>query len=551
VCFFVFGSSGQDDPYITFSAAKFLAEEHHIANINGEAVEQGSSVLHVVILGVSHALTGISLSALGMFYSLLFGALCFPLTYILALQLSIRLKVIPLALLSVSTAFTYWSMGSLESTLTAFVVLLLINTAINYLQHNQRYLPLLISLCALLLCRPEAFFVVLLFIGLIALLWPNADTPYIKLLRMLIAAGTIFALLALWRLEVFSQAFPQPVYAKAGGLDPHKILSGLLYFIISAQLSLIVYSLMFIKPLYARLKNRAENNPALTIVSSFVIAYLGFIVASGGDWMGGGRFFVPIMPLLILGCCYYLQKSVHYKRYYYGLFMLAAFDIAVFTELQSLGMPIHKIDDFQSQLHDAPDFAKYSWVETSNYIHTNDIVLLEALTPIIDSALLNNSKVTLSGVQMGMIPYFLREEFNDKIYFVDMRGLITKHVTNCADFANAQHLLTGLFVDYPHYFATQQKGLCQLPAIDILFELENLNPKDNAARLKSLKDNNYHIVYRQHTNIKAGFFGKKVLNIPYFIAVSDDVFTTLPTKLRYKERTFSNQANLFITPLKE
>ena len=186
--------------------------------------------------------------------------------------------------------------------------------------------------------------------------------------------------------------------------------------------------------------------------------------------MGGGRFFVPVLPLLVLVYAAFLQHTTHYKRWRYLTFLLLALEVTLFSEVLATGMPLHRMDDFQSAIArhaspPTPEWNDYTWVENSNYIHANDIALLQAFRPLVHHALQGQQTVTVSGVQMGMVPYFLKQEFGDRIYFVDMRGLTTRHVTDCPAFANAQRLWTGLFVDYPHYFAARRQGGCDLPAI--------------------------------------------------------------------------------------
>ncbi len=553
----VFGASGQDDPYITYAVAQGFAEHNSLANINGDAIEQGSSILHVLLLGgltkftafISTDFPGLlpialPLPVLGIMVSLLFGLLCLPLTYRLAQQMDIRQPAIPVFLLALSTAFTYWSMGGLETTLTAFLVLhcvLASQRLINQHPITSDYVWLFLLITALVLVRPEAIFVMLAFSVISLLLFLTEETvPVSKLLFIALSAMVVFSVIALFRQHYFGQLFPQPVYAKAASFNVTKILHGLLYFLASLQLSIIIYSIFLLKPLASWLKRQAVDNTALTLSVSFAAAYLAFIIASGGDWMGGGRFFVPVIPLLVVVFCHYLQKSSRFKVYCMMLFGLLALELAAFSELQSTGMPVYQIERFKQSIAEAPNWDGYSWAETSNHIHANDIALLQAMNPVVKNALSHQGRVVISGVQMGMIPYFLHKSFGDDVYFVDMRGLTTRHITQCPVFADAPKLWTGIFVDYPHYFAAQKEGTCDLPTLDIIYELQNLNAEDNAARLQALEDYGYHVVYHQLTNIRGGIFGKKELNSPYIIAVSDTIYRRLPPALRLVEKKFRN-----------
>src|SRR4029077_16251883 len=61
--FYVHG--GQDDTYITYWAARTVAEHGQILNYNGARVEQSSSLALVVILGVLSKALPLSLPTLG------------------------------------------------------------------------------------------------------------------------------------------------------------------------------------------------------------------------------------------------------------------------------------------------------------------------------------------------------------------------------------------------------------------------------------------------------------------------------------------------------
>ena len=63
---------------------------------------------------------------------------------------------------------------------------------------------------------------------------------------------------------------------------------------------------------------RVEPYGLLSVL--FVVAYLSFVVISGGDWMEGGRFLVPILPeammLIPLGFIRFPRYRVFPNRSY-------------------------------------------------------------------------------------------------------------------------------------------------------------------------------------------------------------------------------------------
>ena len=552
IALFVFGPSGHDDSHITYSAAKFFADGHGVKNINGEAVEQGSSFLHVVILGILHLLSGISLATLGPVFSLVLAVACLPVVYVLADRMGVQKAWLPLLLLSISTAFTYWSMGGLESTLTALAVLYCVFAIKTFIdghlfdrQPAKSLFNLLLSFTGFLLVRPESFFVLvatLVAIMLFSLHDVERSAVIKKIALMLGCVFFLFVLIGAVRLAYFGQIFPQPVYAKSDSFSLSKLGFGLLYFLYAGQLSIIIYTLVLVVPVYLWFKKITVQNTWLLISVSFVLANLSFIITSGGDWMGGGRFFVPVLPLMVCIFCYYAQSIKHFKALVSVLVLSSITEMAVFSQYLSTGVPIYQTEKYKASFSYQPDWKPYSWTETSNYIHTRDLQLINAISPVIVTLAEEQQKsLVIASIQMGMIPYHLRLNFGESVYFVDMRGLLTRHVSDCADFDEVQKIWTGIFVSYQEYFTAYNQGNCKLPQLDIVYDLLNRTDEDNRKRLDTLEKNNYHIIYQQQ-GVITGITSKKQMNTPVFIAVRDELFHQLPDELRSNRVLFTNKS---------
>ena len=124
------GYTGSDDSHITYSAAKQLTLHGAILNHNGLYVEQGSSVLHVLLLAASHIITGLDFPQLGPWFSLFCAILCLPLSLELAKLSNVRQPALVVFLLPLSLAFNYWSAAGLETplvtiSLTLYAIFLL------------------------------------------------------------------------------------------------------------------------------------------------------------------------------------------------------------------------------------------------------------------------------------------------------------------------------------------------------------------------------------------------------------------------------------------
>src|ERR1041385_410686 len=85
--FLLFRSTGQDDGYISYWPAHALAHYGRIVNYSGEAVEQSSSMLWVLMLGALAFITRAPVPLLGPLLSIAGGALALLMSFRLAARL--------------------------------------------------------------------------------------------------------------------------------------------------------------------------------------------------------------------------------------------------------------------------------------------------------------------------------------------------------------------------------------------------------------------------------------------------------------------------------
>lgn len=531
---FVFGPAGDDDGHITYTAAKNLADHFQITNHNGEWVEQGSSLLHVLVLGLLYKIIGLfianpDMAAIGPLFSLVFGALCLPITYSMAKRLHVKQPLHATLLLSLSTGFTYWSMGGLESTLAATCVMYYLFAVYHFIrEHQPHYFDghLLMATLCFLLVRPESFFVLVAFLvifsGLLVLQGKQALLSRTRM--MAVYALVLFAAICAVRYTWYGQIFPQPVYAKAEGFSPLKLAMGLFYFVYSAQLSLVLYTLS----LWVVFRKGMEVSPHILAAFSFCLAYLAFIVAAGGDWMAGGRFFVPIIPLLVILAIFAFQQHRHYKKILAVLVVLCVIEITAFAFKLSAGIPPYQLASFQKTYNNI-DWHGFAWTETGNLVHVRDIPVVNALNSIIDVLPDQSQPLVIASIQMGMVPYHLRNRYREQVYIVDIRGLTTRHLSECPQLAAHDKTWSGIAIRYQDYF--DAIASCHLPRPDIIYDLLNREPAVNADRLESIQRQGYTLVYRQQGNLMPEH-GLKRVDADTFIAVSPAIYAALPQELR-------------------
>lgn len=249
---FIYGLSGHDDSHITYSTAKNFAESGQILSTNGERVEQGSSLLHVLLLGGLSKLISVEPASIGQFFSVFFAVLCLLMMPKLCRALGVNPAIaLPMMILSVS--FSYWAVGGLETPLYTFTILFIVFSTFNLLSASTRVLATVkdwklwlgTGLC--LLSRPEAlFFLIAAAVGFGILSFRQWQTTKGLIVGWLIIIAILSAGLFAFRFVYFDALFPQPVYAKSAGLNLEKIAFGFVYFAWSAQLSIIIFSLFTI-----------------------------------------------------------------------------------------------------------------------------------------------------------------------------------------------------------------------------------------------------------------------------------------------------------------
>lgn len=561
---FIYGPGGDDDTHISYTVALQLAETGEIANHSGNPVEQGSSLLHVTTLAASYKLIhrlwpSVKLADIGPLFSLLAAVLCFPLLLNLARKCAITQHAYLLLCTTLSVSFSYWSLGGLESTLAALCFLCLVVSISNaYLSEQTSGITYLwsvyLSCLIVITVRPEGFFIITAFLlALQVLIWlnkthnPGQDKYFC--LKILCASLLLFSILCLWRESYFGQWFPQPVYAKAEGVSVDKILYGFLYFVYSMQLSIVLYTVALLFFLYLMFFKSRQFEFSFLVTISLCCSYLAFVVVSGGDWMTGGRFFTPIIPLLTLIILKALETFSFKRLYWFGLIFILMLETVFFALKFSTGENILLANDrgfvgktakFDRSV--IKDNERYSWSENHNLIHLRDMSTINQLIDIInavkDQPTFKNKAIEVSSIQMGMIPYHLSLTFGSSIQLIDLRGLSSYHITQCRYFDNATRNWLGIKSSYEKYFTAIESGQCpDLLLPDIIYDLSNLAPENIEKRFKSIRARGYRIVYRQ-IGILQDRAGYRSFDAAMFIAVSNEIYQQLPQDLRAKELHF-------------
>lgn len=303
-----------DDALITLRFASNAVHGHGLAFNPGQPVEGYSSPAHLLLLVVLWPVTWGHELLVAKLASVAFGlaALAIGVQVLRRSALPQWAVGVGALLLGTSRTLAYSSVNGLETTLVAFLILLLA-LLIARGRHLDR--PWMVGSVAavLALSRPEGALLVAA-LAAAALLDGRRSTLVERLRWVAVPAGVTAAYVA-FRLAYFGHLLPNTYYAKRGS-GTAKIEDGVRYVLgtlvpdgriatgaASPLGNLVVVAgiaaMLSVLAMGVRTALRADRG--LIALPAVCAAQLVFAVWSGGDWMQGSRFVAPvIVPLLLL-----------------------------------------------------------------------------------------------------------------------------------------------------------------------------------------------------------------------------------------------------------
>jgi hypothetical protein len=281
-----------DDAFISFRYARNLIRGEGLVYNPGEPVEGYTNFLWVILNGVAMA-AGAAPEASSQVLGLLFGAAAVALLFLLGWRAGMGgwSALAPAALVAL-LPFSVECLLGLEMPL--FVFLLVAAVGLHAAEERPRSAAatgLVFALAAM--TRPEG----LLVLGLSALadvLAPGQGGrfPWRRWAGRAVGFLAVYGPYYAWRFSYYGLPLPNTFYAKTGGE-----LAGL-------GAEYVGGALLRVGPLallgLALLWRRRENPRFVPLAALTVIAYLGYLVTIGGDFRHHYRFFIPVLPFLLL-----------------------------------------------------------------------------------------------------------------------------------------------------------------------------------------------------------------------------------------------------------
>lgn len=536
--YLLYGSAGHDDSHITFWASYTLLEHGEILNYNGERVEQSSSLLLTVLTALAAWLARVDVVTAGYLVAALGGAL--------AVVMTVRSGGTIAALLLVSTpAFMLWNTSGMESTLAATCLLWFVLCWGEMLNQNSvpspaAVLAAMLATALLMMVRPE---MVTLCAGICFLyfIWKRFTRSRGRVAIIVFYATVllVLSLLVAWRYAYFGSPLPLPVYAKVSPLSFFKLQMGFWYLLTHGVLNPVILVGMGCALFYILRSLRVDTATDNTILlASFaLLAYCGFILLSGGDWMQAGRFLVPILPLAALIVADTLRS--HRKTLYLATVVIIA--ISLYGHYDALKSRSHGIPVWASYYISPQHQQRYSVFEQYNQEHLRDMDVIDTLDRTITTLTEKQlAPITLMSGQSGMVFFYTAKQHFREVRFIDSRGLVEKTLLKCRQMDDIPRSSQGLYFDFDQFFARQPilESECGIGKPDILYDINDMT-RELPQRMQAQA---YTLIHKDGGKmVKPGSsLPTNTLPAANFVMVANDLMAALgnpqPVMIKYHEK---------------
>ena len=434
---------GEDDKYITFWAARSLAEHGQILNYNGEHLEQSSSLGFVVLLALLYKVLPLSMPAVGYLASMSL----FAVTLMLAVSILKRSGVEPHAWVVPAIGsvmnYGYWATSGMENTFVTATELWMVLALTRIIEHwNRRRLWwALLATLAFVSSRPEspiiAIGVVLGVATSAILVCRNSKQFFVDLGGCWRVAGVVVVAVGLlvgFRLVYFHAWVPNPAQLKSGGFDAKNGADQLWSAFLTNGPHLLATYVVALIAIAASLVRGVVVKRPVVMLACVAFGHLAFVVQSGGDWMGGFRFLSFAIPSLLL-----TSFLVNY-RWLARAGSVAALALAnLICGIQMMRTGTEPRVQLWNALVLKDTITKrikrgnFSPVEYGNRVHMRDTVTIARLMPVLERivAASPGRPIWIMTGQAGIMPYKVMSHYFGRVKLQDLWSLTSRDLYDC------------------------------------------------------------------------------------------------------------------------
>ena len=284
-----------DDAYISYRYARHWAEGMGPVFNPGERVEGYSNFLLVAILALAHRLGGDVVVVSRSLGTLALGGLVLLATLFASRRFG-RGRGLALAAgfaVALHGGLACWGRSGMETVPLAFALVLAQYVFLGELPRRRAHWKSGIVFAAVALLRADGF----VHAGATALFLALQRQHRRRLWSLLLPFASIVVPYFLWRWQYYGHFFPNPYYLRTGG-DFHQQLRGLFY--VANFIVPFGGLLLFAAPLLLFWLRDAARDTGRAYLATSVAVFGAYAVWVGGDYMPMARFFVPLVPALVL-----------------------------------------------------------------------------------------------------------------------------------------------------------------------------------------------------------------------------------------------------------
>ncbi len=281
-----------DDSMISMRYARNLADGIGLVWNPGEKVEGYTNFLWTIYMALVHLLPipASKTSLIVLLTNIALAAATIPLIirFVRILGGGALATVTTLAAYVLNENIMDWGVGGFETTLLTFLFLLVMYRVVQESQLNQPRISTYLFVGIISLVRADAAVLSALLCAVSLLLTKNrkAVVIYSALSLMLPVAHEIF------RIYYYGDILPNTAYLKAMNWSG-KYIAGLRYVLSFAKDYMFLIVFAVVGSIFSREWSRCFLLGAL-------LPYTAYVVYVGGDAWGGSRFFIPVLPLLMV-----------------------------------------------------------------------------------------------------------------------------------------------------------------------------------------------------------------------------------------------------------
>ncbi|HRF67305.1 MAG TPA: hypothetical protein PK605_12125 [Ignavibacteria bacterium] len=304
-CFFLSWSflfQNVDDAYISYRYGKNLMEGKGLVYNQGEYVEGYTNFLWTIITAPFTQIKSVDVSIFSSTLGLLISMANILMVALIAKMFSgnlIRylkyLILLPALFMALDDSIAFWAIGGMEFPLYTLFIL---GITYSYFRINDSKKYLFYMIALLMLCtlsRPEGNMIIVITLAHM-FLFRKRINDFWKVFFTIVIAYALFCVAYYgFKYIFYGQLIPNTFYAKGVTDFKMNLVLGTKYLALCVGTRIYIFIFILFIPF-----KKAFTDKKQSYLVGFVVIYISYIVAVGGDWMIANRFFVPIIPMLYI-----------------------------------------------------------------------------------------------------------------------------------------------------------------------------------------------------------------------------------------------------------